>query len=159
MHILCAGCSVVVLSFVIWLSSTVMHLSPAEIRQEGDFPNIFLCRHSAPGTWSELTFHYHSNEEGLIKWQTCWDLIFRWVSSKRFILLANLLLTTTSRNSWALPTKISRQWLGKFGIGDKLFVYNPKAEVFTGCRRWEPGARARVEACSLLGPPRKDLIC
>lgn len=57
--------------FVIILSSTGMHLSAAEIRQKGDLPNILFCRHNSSGTWSDLTSHYNSDEERLVKRHTC----------------------------------------------------------------------------------------
>lgn len=152
MHILYAGCSVDVLGFVILLSSTVMHPSPAEIRQEGDLSNIFFCRHSSPGTWSDLTFYYNSDEEELIKRQTCWDLIFRWVPSKWLILpLLNLPISHQLQQAGSPEHFLlkSRQLLGKPGIEDRLGAYNPQMEVSMGV-----GARTQV-----LEPAYSFVVC
>lgn len=163
MHILYAGCSVDGLCFVILLSSTVMHLSPAEIRQEGDLLNIFFCRHSSPGTWSDLTFHHHSDEKGLMKRQTSWDLIFRWVPSKWFILLLlNLPVSHRLRQAGSpehfLPR--SRQLtLQTWEKRDRLFVYELRMKMSMGCGCWNPGSRAQLQLCCFLGRSSKDLMC
>lgn len=162
MHILYAGCLVDGLCFVILLSGTVMHLSPAEIRQEGDLLNIFFCRHGSPGTWSDLTCHRNSDEEGLMKRQMSWNLIFRWVPSKWFILLL-LNLPVSSRLQQAgspehfLPR--SRQLLCKPGGGDRLFVYELRTKASVGCGCWNPGSRAQLQLCCFLGWSSKDSIC
>lgn len=110
-----------VLCFVISLSKTVMHLRPAEIRQEGDLHNIFY-RHSAPRTRWDLTFHYNLQEEWLVKRKPCWELIFRWSPSNcspsppPLNNLADLPLTATRKHSRAFPV------LGKSRIRGRLCV-------------------------------------
>lgn len=136
-YFICLMLAVDVLCFVILLRSTVRPLSPTEIRQEGDLPNIFFCRHSAPGTRSDLTCHYHSDEEWLIKRLTCWDLIDRRVPSKWFILL---LLSLPGSSPPPLPWPqqagslelflLKLLWMsGQPGMGGGLLVSNPKLEV------------------------------
>ena len=131
MHILYAWCSVAALCFVISLSSIMMHLSPAEIRQEGDPSNRFLCRCHAHGTWSDLTFHYNLGEERLIKRQRGWDLIFRRVPSKWFLAIK----LSPIPNRWqqaGTPGHFqwqSKQKLGKPGTADRLCVYDSRTEV------------------------------